>query len=80
MAIYGPTDTELWRAEADKLYLPWLIGQQLSPEEHKQKREAALALRLKRSADGDQRVQNRLRATGDTTCIAHADRYPGADA
>ena len=83
MAIYSPTDVELWRAEADNLYLSWLIDQQLSPEEHKQTREAALALRLKRSADGDQQLQNRLRTTGDAACIAHADRYPdrypGAD-
>lgn len=76
MAISSSSDAELWRAQADKLYLVWLTGQHLSRFEHELQRGAELVARMKRTADGDQQVQNLLRATGDAACITHADHRP----
>lgn len=76
MAISSSSDTELWRAQADKLYLNWLSGQHLSRFERELQRGAELVARLKRTADGDQQVQNLLRSTGDAACITHADQRP----
>lgn len=75
MANSNPS-AELWRAQADKLYLTWLTGQHLSRFEYELQRGTELVAHLKRTVDGDQQVQNLLRATGDAACITHADKRP----